>query len=161
MSRRRYKGADKKRDRGGFLALPYTVLESRSYAGLSSYAVKLLLDISSQYRGDNNGDLCAAWKVMQPKGWRSETTLIKAKRELIVAGFICEMRKGHRPNLCSLYALTWIALDPSPKHDHGPRGFQFGAWKANEPVPPVRPRLVSFAGNGACPTTAREVGKAA
>jgi hypothetical protein len=138
---RRNKAKDK-RDRGRFLALPLTVLLSHAYSRLSPYAVKLLLDIGSQYRGDNNGDLCAAWKVMQPKGWKSEETLAKAKQELLRAGFIVEVRKGYRPNVCSLYALTWQALDPNPKHDAGAsHAFVFGAWKSNEPLPPI-PRLL-------------------
>lgn len=160
MKTRRYKAAKGKRDRGQFLALPSTVLQSQSYARLSPHAVKLLLDIGSQYRGDNNGDLCAAWKIMQPKGWRSEATLSKAKRALLDAGFIFETRKGQRPNLCSLYALTWQTLDPSNKYDCTARGFVFGAWKANEAVPDVRPRFAVIAGTGA-PLTPPAVAEAA
>lgn len=137
----RYKNGKDKRERGAFFAVPAVVLNSRAYTKLHPRAVKLLLDLGSQYRGDNNGDLSAAWKLMQPRGWRSEETLAKAKQELLQAGFIVEMRKGHRPNVCSLYAITWLALDPSHKHDTGPNGFVFGAWKANEPMPPIRPRL--------------------
>lgn len=70
-----------------------------------------MLDLAMQYRGDNNGDLGAAWKVMQPRGWRSEETLQKAKRDLIDQGLILETRKGARPNKASLYAVTWCALD--------------------------------------------------
>jgi hypothetical protein len=141
MGKNRYKEGKNKRERGAFFAIPAVVLNSHSYANLSAYAVKLLLDLGSQYRGDNNGDLSAAWKLMHPKGWRSEETLAKAKQELLKAGFIMEMRKGHRPNVCSLYALTWLALDPCSKHDAGPSAFVFGAWKANEPLPQMRPRL--------------------
>lgn len=143
MSKNRYKEAQAKRERGAFLALPHAVLHSQAFANLSPYAVKLLIDIGSQFKGNNNGDLCAAWKVMKPKGWRSEDTLHKAKHELQRAGFIVEMRKGRRPNVCSLYALTWQRLDPNDKHDFGPRGFEFGAWKTQEPLPPLKPRSVS------------------
>jgi hypothetical protein len=139
LSKDRYKDAKAKRERGAFLALPAIVLNSQAYANLSPYAVKLLIDIGCQYKGNNNGDLCAAWKVMKPKGWRSEETLHKAKQELLRAQFIVEMRKGRRPNVCSLFALTWLKLDPSDKHDFGPRGFKFGAWKEQEPLPPLKP----------------------
>lgn len=87
-----------------------------------------MIDIGSQYNGKNNGDLCAAWKVMHPKGWRSEATLDRAKKELLAAGFIAETRKGKRPNLCSLYGITWQPINPSPKFDIEPAGFPFGAW---------------------------------
>ena len=153
MGGKRYKHGKTKRERGAFLAIPVAVLNSRAYAQLSPYAVKLLLDLGSQYRGDNNGDLSAAWKLMQPKGWRSEETLAKAKQELIRAGFIIEMRKGHRPNVCSLYALTWHALDQSSKHDAGPGTFVFGAWKTSEPLPQIKPRLPIHGGEIAPLTT--------
>ena len=65
---------------------------------------------------------------MQPKGWRSEATLNKAKKELLSAGFIAETRKGRLPNLCSLYGITWQPLNPHAKLDTGPQGFPFGEW---------------------------------
>lgn len=137
-SKKTWKSAKDKRFSGGHIALPWAVLDSRAYKELPTYAVKLMLDLARQYRGHNNGDLCAAWKIMQPMGWKSEDTLHKAKQALLNAGFIVEMRKGYRPNTCSLYALTWHALDPSNKHDVGPAGFPFGAWRANEPLVPAR-----------------------
>ena len=140
-----FKGAKDKRERGSFLAIPTAVLDSKNYASLSYSSVKLLLDVSRQYRGHNTGDLCAAWKVMKPKGWRSEATLNKAKKELLDKGFLFETRKGRRPNLCGLYAVTWLALDPSSKYDIAPKGYTYGAWKLNEPLPPIQPRLAAVA----------------
>lgn len=147
----RYREGKQKRDGGRYLAVPVSVLNSRSYARLSPYAVRLLFDLGAQYKGDNNGDLTAAWKLMQPRGWKSEATLNKAKQELLQARFIIEMRKGARPNKCSLYALTWFRLDTSPKHDARPSAFVFGAWKAQEPVPPA---LVKAAKNAVLTTSA-------
>jgi hypothetical protein len=116
MARNRNKG-----NRVGepFLALPYSVLNSKKFTALSAQAVKLLFDVASQYRGDNNGDLSAAWKLMKPRGWRSEETLHRAKHELIEAAFLFETRKGYRPNVCSLFALTWRKLDDATKFDAG------------------------------------------
>jgi hypothetical protein len=113
---------------GGFLALPKAVLNSPKFRSLSSAAVKLLIDIGSQFNGKNNGDLSAAWKIMSPRGWRSEATLARAKKELIAAGFIDETRKGHLPNKCSLYGLTFHPLNANSKLDVGVNGFAFGAW---------------------------------
>lgn len=113
---------------GGFLAIPKAVLYSPKFRLLSGTAVKLLLDIGSQYNGKNNGDLSAAWKIMSLKGWRSEATLQRGKKELLDAGFIDETRKGCLPNKCSLYGLTFHALNPDPKLDVGVNGFAFGAW---------------------------------
>lgn len=116
MARNRHKG---NRIGEPFLALPYSVLNSTKFSALSAHAVKLLLDVAQQYRGDNNGDLSAAWKLMKPRGWRSEETLHKAKQELLDSGFLFETRKGHRPNVCTLFAVTWAGLDANAKFDAG------------------------------------------
>lgn len=112
-----------------FVGIPHSVVFSPGYVTLSPWAIKLLVDLGAQYTGRNNGDLAAAWKLMQPRGWNSETTLNRCRRELVDAGFITEMRKGRRPNTCSLYALTWRPLNPNPKHDFGPNGFEPRAYE--------------------------------
>lgn len=113
---------------GGFLGLPAAMLNCPKYRQLSASSVKLLVDIGSQYNGKNNGDLSAAWKVMQPKGWRSEATLNRAKKELLATGFIAETRKGGRHNLCSLYGITWQPLNNHIKLDITSASFPVGAW---------------------------------
>lgn len=57
------------------MSIPMSVLNSRAYCTAGAHARMLLFDLFAQYRGDNNGDFCAAWKVMKPRGWRSEDTL--------------------------------------------------------------------------------------
>ncbi len=133
---KRYKGARDKRDGGAFVSVPLSVLRSRAYIEASPYARMLLFDLLEQYRGNNNGDLCAAWKLMRPRGWRSEATLNKAKRELLELGLIVETRKGARPNKASLYAVTWYALDDcGGKLDISPRAFPRGAYLRHNPPP--------------------------
>lgn len=128
-------------DGGGFARLPLSVLNSRAYIEAGPHARMLLIDLFMQYRGDNNGDLCAAWKLMRPRGWRSEETLNKAKRELINLGLIVETRKGARPNKASLYAVTWCALDHcGGKLDMQPQAFPRGAYKLRDPLPAKRPQ---------------------
>jgi hypothetical protein len=56
---------------------------------------------------------------MKVRGWRSEATLARAKREVIDKGFLYETRKGRLPNTCSLYAVTWYPLDMCDKFDVG------------------------------------------
>ncbi len=132
---RRWQDARDKRDKGAFVSLPMSVLNSRAYIEASAHARMLLFDLFAQYRGDNNGDLCAAWKLMKPRGWKSEDTLAKAKKELISLGLIVETRKGARPNKASLYAVTWCDLDPcGGKLDISPRGFPRGAYRLRDPV---------------------------
>ncbi len=99
-----------RRDSGSFAALPHHILESPEYANLSAQAVKFLVDLFAQYRGQNNGDLCAAWSVMQKRGWRSRDTLNRARKEVMDAGFVIKTRQGGR-NLATLYAVSWKPID--------------------------------------------------
>ena len=153
-ARHRHKG---NRVGEGFLALPYSVLNSPLFLTLTPHAVKLLLDVAAQYRGDNNGDLALAWKLMQPRGWRSEATLHKAKRELLDAGFFYETRKGRRPNVCSLFALTWPTLDKNDKFDPGAAaGFTRGEFRFKAPL-----KVIEGPGKHAAPTSPAVVARAA
>ena len=140
MARRsRHKDAKDKRDGGTFIAIPRSVIESDAYMGLSAQAKALLIDIFAQYRGDNNGDLCAAWTVMKRRGWKSEETLNNAKKALLRSGLLVETRKGCRPNKCSLYAVTWCTLDYcNGKLDITPQGFPRGAYRGH-PAALIRP----------------------
>ena len=79
---------------------------------------------------------------MRPRGWRSEETLAKAKRELLQTQLIVETRKGWRPNRASLYALMFFALDycDGKLAIIAPAGFPYGAWKLMDRLPPPKKR---------------------
>lgn len=120
------------RDAGGFIALPWSVLDSEAYLKISPYAKALLLDIARQYVRDNNGRLLVSMSYMRIRGWKSNAMLTKAKRELLDGGFIYECVKGHRPNKASWYALTWQTLDNLNGYDYGAKeGFIRSAYKKN------------------------------
>ncbi len=93
-----------------FLSLPHNVLDHESFRTLSPRATKLLIDIAAQYRGCNNGDLCAPLSVMKKRGWKSSDQLFKARKELLDRGLILTSRQGGL-NKCSLFALTWFQID--------------------------------------------------
>lgn len=131
----RYKGNRDKCEAGAFVRLPLAVLKSRAYIEASPHARMLLLDLAMQYRGNNNGDLSAAWSFMKERGWRSKETLTTAKRQLMDLQLIVETRMGARPNKASLYALTWLALDEHPKLEITARQFPRGAYKLRDPLP--------------------------
>jgi hypothetical protein len=119
-----------------FCAIVRSVFESTAFTALSPYACKLLLELAGQYRGDNNGDLTAAWSVLSKRGWKSRTTLWRVKSELIEAGFVYVTRKGRMPSTCELLALTWFPLDVSNKFDYGAlTGFKSKAYKDRTTLP--------------------------
>ena len=113
MSRAKERALKKAKEaRGGNAFLPLTMptLQSEALAKLSPYASKLLFDLCSQWRLAHNGDLSAAWTILQPRGWKSKETLQNALTELRQSGLIVLTRQGGR-HLCSLYGLGWLAID--------------------------------------------------
>jgi len=99
-----------RKTKGRFLMLTYEVTNCDAFKSLSAYAVKLLIDMCQQYNGINNGDFTATWTYMKKRGWRSRETLNNKIKELIDAGFIEKTRQGGK-HQCSLYAMTWEAID--------------------------------------------------
>jgi hypothetical protein len=132
--RNRIKG-DSGRDGGGFLALPWSVMDCHAYGLLSMHARALLLEVGRQYVRDNNGRLLLSRAFMAARGWKSADMLTKAKRELLDGGFIFETVKGQRPNKASWYAVTWRKLDRIPGYDTGAAEcFEFAAYKKGAPL---------------------------
>ena len=119
-----------------FVGIVRSVFDSPDFTALSPFACKLLLELAGQYRGDNNGNLTVAWSIVSKRGWRSRTTLYRAKKELIEAGFAYVTRKGHMPSVCELLALTWFPLDVSNKFDPEALAcFEAKAYRKNTPLP--------------------------
>ncbi len=119
---------------GSFVQLPHRLLNEPKFLGLSGNAVKLLLDLFSQFKGKNNGDFSIAWSRMKARGWRSKSTLHRAKDELIAAGMITTTRQGGL-GFCSLYAVTWLAIDEcGGKLDIEPTRVAQGTWRSAAPI---------------------------
>lgn len=135
------KRRDSGRDAGGFVALPWAVLDCPAYQALTAHARALLLEIARQYVRDNNGRLLASRAYMGARGWKSSDTLTKAKRELLDGGFIFETVRGHRPHKASWYALTWQTLDSHPGFDPGATAaFKRSAYLSGTPLPMPKPK---------------------
>lgn len=110
---------DSGRDSGGFVALPWTVLDCPAYAALSYPARALLMEVARQFVRDNNGRMLLSIAYLSKRGWKSSDVITRAKRELLAAGFIFETVMGHRPNKASWYAVTWRTLDKLQGYDEG------------------------------------------
>jgi len=124
---------DTSRDPGGFIALPWSVLDCPAYARLSHPARSLLIEFARQIASDNNGRLLASGAYLAKRGWNSDDVIARAKRQLLEEGFIFETVKGHRPNRASWYAVTWRTLDKLPGYDAGVEScFERGAYHKNQ-----------------------------
>ena len=124
------------RDGGGFVAIPWVVMDCPAYGLLSHPARTLLMEIARQYAGKNNGRLLASAAYLTKRGWHSNDVITRAKRELLKAKFIYQTVMGHRPNKASWYALTWQKLDKIDGYDDEAlrSPFEFGAYRAGVQV---------------------------
>ncbi|NOS74922.1 MAG: hypothetical protein HOP36_10390 [Methyloglobulus sp.] len=96
---------------------------------LTHKAAHLLDNLIAQFNGQNNGDLSAAPKIMKLFGWSSQGSVYGALIELLALGFIEQTRQGGR-NQCSLYAVTWLAIDGcNNKLDVKPTRVASNLWK--------------------------------
>jgi len=138
MARGKFKGNSEKRDGKHFVALPMVVLDSPGYRRASCTARGLLIDIAMQYTGHNNGKLTSCAKYLGPLGWRSNDTIVRARRELIDCGLLIETRKGARPNKAAWFALPWLDLDQGNGLDIEPKLYRRGAYMT--PEKPARTR---------------------
>jgi hypothetical protein len=137
MTKKRYKEHAAKRETGGFVALPHAVLRSAEFAALSPRAVKLLCDLLAQYKGDNNGDLCAAMKLMKSRGWQGAATISRAVAELRHTEFIVTTRQGGK-HKASLFAVTFYSIDwcGGKLEINAPSRTHMGTWRRNHGVSP-------------------------
>ena len=135
------------RDAGGFIALPFSVVDSPSFQKLSANAKALLLEVGRQYKKDNNGRLLLSKAYLAPRGWKSSDMISKGKKELLQSGFIYETVMGHRPNKASWYALTWQPLDNLNGYDEGAaKGFIRSPYSRS--VPLRNNALIPYSGVG-------------
>ena len=129
-----------RRDSGSFIAIPHALLEHPNYAKLSHRAARLLWDLFAQYKGNNNGDLCAAPSILKSRGWNSNDQIYKGLAELLGGGWIEKTRQGHLPNVCSLYAVTFQNIDEcGGKLSIKTTPVASGNWKTGYPVPKLVP----------------------
>lgn len=136
---------DESREPGGYCALPWCVIDSQAYQGLSYPAAALLIELARQYVRNNNGRLLLSQRYLATRGWRSGALIDRAKRELQDAKLIYQTVQGHRPNKASWYALTWYSLDKLPGYDAGAvEGFRRGMYSTFQPSTPVPTREALF-----------------
>jgi hypothetical protein len=126
------KGADH-----SYIQMFHFVMKSPEWGDLDGYEVKLLMELAKEYKGNNNGDLSAAFSVLKSRGWRSSATLNRRLRGLVEKGWLLVTRHGgsHR---CSLYAITWWPLNEcSNKTLYGTELRARNTWRKNDSGSPV------------------------
>jgi len=129
-----------------FAGFPFELLECNNYSRLTAHGKALLLDLRSQFKGSQNGNIDATWSRLSKQNcWRSKETLNAAIQELLHYGFIARTQKGKRvggTHFPSLYALAWEPINELPRqHIRGTR-IASHEWRTPKPVwqPPKRKR---------------------
>ena len=136
---KRSKG-DSGRMAGGFIALPWAVLDCPAWQRLSHPARSLLLELARQLGPDNNGRLLASGAYLSRRGWKSNDVINRALRELAETGFLHQTVQGHRPNKASWYAVTWqrLSADKAGFDPGAAESFRRGAFQDGAPLPPPK-----------------------
>jgi len=98
-----------------YVSIKSLVFDSPAFRTLPSAALKLWVDLRTQFRGGNNGNISAALSTLRHRGWRSSDTLNNALRELLTRGLLRRTREGKAGplRLCSLFAFTDHATNPN------------------------------------------------
>ncbi|CAN5550482.1 hypothetical protein BH11PSE7_BH11PSE7_30270 [soil metagenome] len=130
-----YKRSKDKRDGDRYVALPHVVIDSPSFRALGFAARALLIDISRQYTGSNNGRLVACVSYLKPLGWTSHDTVSRALASIKEAGLLVETRIGMRPNRAAWFALGWYSLDVTDGIDIDPKTYRTGQYKNAALIP--------------------------
>jgi hypothetical protein len=154
--RAKHKG---RKAQGSFTLIPHAVQDSPNWHACGGSAIKLLCDLARQYRGSNNGDLCASMSILKPKGWTSPETVNFALRELRHYGLIVQTRQGGL-HAASLYALTWHAIDDcGGKLDCAATSVAPGTWREPVEVRFKRPKKNTKASTDSVPFATASVPK--
>jgi hypothetical protein len=125
--------AMKAKTRRHYLQIDDTVFLSAAFMTLPASALKLWIDMRTQFRGYNNGNITVAMSVLLHRGWKSPDTLYRALKELLARGLIDRTRLG-KPGpyrICSLFRFTDLATAENEALfiKGKPPTYEFLAWK--------------------------------
>lgn len=123
---------------GGYTAVPWCVVDSNSFKGASDKAKSLLFALMRQHNGKNNGRLHLANGWLAKQGWRSKSSNIIARNELIERGLIIQTRAGGLNMGANLFALTWFDISNYIGLDINSRAYRKGAYTLCDLAPTRR-----------------------
>lgn len=95
-----------------YVQIVETVYKSEAFRTIPGAALKLWIDLRTQYNGGNNGRLLITPRTLASRGWNSVSKLMRARDELLSRGLIlrtkyCGPNSFHK---ASLFAFTDVAV---------------------------------------------------
>jgi hypothetical protein len=106
-----------------YVQITRTVYDSYAFRTLPPSALKLWIDMRTNYVGNNNGNISATLSRLRERGWNSSETLANAIRVLLTRGLVRQTRIGKRgsTHTCSLFSFT-----DAPTSDNAKLGIKGG-----------------------------------
>lgn len=89
------KGGNKKSGEGQYAPLPYAVLKSVAWRGLSGSAVRVFLELHTRYNGSNNGRLTLSYAEAAEILGMGKATVQRAFEDLVSKGFLALEKEGN------------------------------------------------------------------
>ena len=131
----------KRRAGGGrFVRLPHYLLHSDAMRDLPHSAFRVLVVLTMEFNGKNNGALGLTCDQAQTYGIRSKNTLYRGFEDLERRGLIEQTYPASRvPPRPAMYALTWLPVDET-KYTKPTRTSTnaFQAWRAEKQLQAAR-----------------------
>ena len=126
-----------------FAQIPVEVLTSDAVRTLPNYALRVLLAMAAQFRGNNNGDLAMTRAIARPFGVTSQEHLVKSLALLLERRLIDKTRQGGKKPLGpTLYCVTWQPInDLCGKIALGPNLTPTNAWAVWKAPSGANPKL--------------------
>lgn len=88
-------GKSNRKSEGQYLPLPYALLKSEAWRGLSGAAVRVYLELHTRYNGGNNGRLTLSYAEAAEALGLGKATVQRAYRELAAHGFLALEKEGN------------------------------------------------------------------
>ena len=108
MRKKKWEGSD------NFAAIPRYAIDCEAFMSLRGGSVKLLVVLTGQFKGRNNGDLTITHSLNKGH-FKSSQTMYAARDELEQKGFIATNAYGGMSyggyKLPTLYAITWLPVN--------------------------------------------------
>jgi hypothetical protein len=124
-----------------YVSISDTVYTSVAFRTLPGGALKLWIDMRTQYNGGNNGAMMSTMSVLKHRGWNSSDKLVRGTRELLSRGLIAYTRRCG-PNVfhrAALFAFT--DHDIAANERHGVAGARatraYLEWMPGNPMAPL------------------------
>ena len=119
--------------KSGYSAIPHCVQDHPAFQALSFSAKALLLEVLRQHNGRNNGHYQLVTDYLEKRGWKSSSTIQKAKKALLTAEFIVQTKQGGLGTGPCLFAVTWYGIDEWSGLDLQRHEHRLGAWHIKTP----------------------------